>query len=151
MTYSGRPPRPGAAAPGRSARSYGVVFAVALAVLVLGLFGVLSICRDAVARSATRAVETARAQPPAAVSPPSFPPPIEPSATPTAMGSRPAAASPNPSPAPGSPGGRVHVVQAGDSLYRIAQQYDVSLDALMRANNLTPDSVLQIGQRIQIP
>lgn len=155
MRGAGRSPF-GGSLPGTSggARTYVVVFLLVLLVLVLGLFGVLSICRDSVSRTAQRAVETARAQPPAVASAASFPPPI-PTATPTAP-----PPSFSPSPAVGSPlaaspspagGERVHVVQAGDSLFAIAQRYNVSLDDLLRANNLTRDSVLQIGQRIVIP
>jgi LysM repeat protein len=49
-------------------------------------------------------------------------------------------------------GHRVHVVEAGDSLGEIADEYDISLDALLRANGFDdPDRVLRIGERVVIP
>ncbi len=42
----------------------------------------------------------------------------------------------------------VHVVQAGDTLYGIALQYNVPLDDLYKLNNLTRESVLNLGQEI---
>ena len=49
------------------------------------------------------------------------------------------------------PGGRIHMVQNGDTLYILAVKYDVSYNALMKANpNIDLDN-LQAGQRICIP
>ena len=48
-------------------------------------------------------------------------------------------------------GQRIHIVVAGDTLYGLALIYDVSIDALLKANNLAIDDVWQIGQRIIIP
>lgn len=45
---------------------------------------------------------------------------------------------------------RTHVVQTGESLYLIAQRYQISVDELLRANNLS-DSTLVAGQRLTIP
>jgi LysM repeat protein len=65
--------------------------------------------------------------------------------------------SPNGTPAPAAPSttnappGRVHVVQAGDTPQKIAQQYGVSADAIMQANNLTDPRRLRIGQELIIP
>lgn len=42
-------------------------------------------------------------------------------------------------------------VRPGDNLYRIAQRLGVDVEALMRANSLTPQSILQIGQTLQLP
>ncbi len=50
--------------------------------------------------------------------------------------------------APRPTGAVVHVVQAGDTLFGIALQYNVRVDDLYRLNNLTPASVLSIGQEI---
>ena len=50
----------------------------------------------------------------------------------------------------GAPDG-VHVVQQGDTLYGIAVQYSVSMDALMEANNMDDPNQLQVGQELQIP
>ncbi len=44
-----------------------------------------------------------------------------------------------------------HVVRSGDSPFAIAQRYGVSLDALRKANKLTPTSVLQPGQKLVVP
>lgn len=44
----------------------------------------------------------------------------------------------------------IYTVVSGDTLGRIAAQYGVTVDDIMKANNLTSDS-LQIGQRLVIP
>ncbi|HPZ81482.1 MAG TPA: LysM peptidoglycan-binding domain-containing protein, partial [Candidatus Atribacteria bacterium] len=45
----------------------------------------------------------------------------------------------------------VYRVQAGDTLWGISRRYRVSLQDLMKANNLNEKSTLQIGQSIRIP
>ena len=45
----------------------------------------------------------------------------------------------------------VHTVQAGDTLNRISQQYDVSVDDIMAANGLTDPNVISVGQQLTIP
>ncbi|MFN8595797.1 MAG: LysM peptidoglycan-binding domain-containing protein [Anaerolineae bacterium] len=45
----------------------------------------------------------------------------------------------------------VHTVQAGDTLFRIAQQYGVSVDDLAALNNLADPSQISIGQKLKIP
>ena len=45
----------------------------------------------------------------------------------------------------------VHTVQAGDTLNRISQQYDVSLDDIMAANGLTDPNIISVGQQLIIP
>lgn len=44
----------------------------------------------------------------------------------------------------------IYVVNKGDTLYKIANQYNVSVDELRKINNLTSD-MLMIGQRLLIP
>ncbi len=44
-----------------------------------------------------------------------------------------------------------YVVVAGDTLGSIAQTYGISVEALEQANNLTNESVLSIGQALNIP
>ncbi|MGI6367268.1 MAG: LysM peptidoglycan-binding domain-containing protein [Anaerolineae bacterium] len=46
---------------------------------------------------------------------------------------------------------RVHVVVQGDTLGSIAVQYQVSSADIARANNLSLESILSIGQELQIP
>ena len=57
-------------------------------------------------------------------------------------------------PAPPTPsgggGGTDYVVQPGDSLYRIGQQFGVAPEAIMQANNLSSPA-LSVGQRLRIP
>ena len=43
-----------------------------------------------------------------------------------------------------------YTVKSGDSLYKIAGQYNVTVDAIKRANNLTTNT-LQIGEVLRIP
>jgi LysM repeat protein len=64
------------------------------------------------------------------------------SAAPTQAGSP----APPPSPTP-----TLHVVQFGDTLGSIAQQYDVPVADIMAANGLTDPNVLSIGQTLVIP
>ncbi len=52
-------------------------------------------------------------------------------------------------PTPQAP--RTHVVQPGENLFRISLKYNVSLDALMRANGITNPNLIFVGQVLQIP
>lgn len=60
-----------------------------------------------------------------------------------------------PAPAPGPvpcPGGRIHVVQPGETLFLIAQRNGIPLALLISANPQIPDpNVIQVGQQICIP
>ena len=47
-------------------------------------------------------------------------------------------------------GSGVHVVQAGENLFRIALRYGTTVDALMAANNLTSQTIY-VGQKLVIP
>lgn len=44
-----------------------------------------------------------------------------------------------------------YTLRAGDTLFRIATQYGVSVDAIMRANNVTDPTRLHVGQVLLIP
>ncbi|MCX7606811.1 MAG: LysM peptidoglycan-binding domain-containing protein [Bacteroidia bacterium] len=62
-----------------------------------------------------------------------------------------AGSGPSPSSSRHSSSSRTHVVRSGESLWSIAQRYQVSLEALCRVNGLTPKSAIHPGQRLQIP
>lgn len=44
-----------------------------------------------------------------------------------------------------------HIVQPGDTLWSIAARYGVTVEALMRANNLTNPNYIFLGQTLVIP
>jgi putative chitinase len=50
-----------------------------------------------------------------------------------------------------APGGRIHVVQRGETLYRIALNYGVSRWAIIRANHIANPNRIYAGQRLVIP
>lgn len=56
---------------------------------------------------------------------------------------------PDPDPAEKAP--TTYIVQKGDSLSKIASQNGVSLEALMLQNNLNKNSIIKIGQKLDIP
>jgi len=47
--------------------------------------------------------------------------------------------------------GKTHVVKAGENLYRIAQQYGVTVAELQKANNLSDPNNIKAGQKLIIP
>ena len=51
----------------------------------------------------------------------------------------------------GRGGGQVYTVQSGDTYSGIAQRYDVTVAELLRANGLSADAILRVGQRLVIP
>jgi len=74
------------------------------------------------------------------------PEPGEPTAAATLADTPTATPAPSPTPEP-----LVHVVEQGDLLGRIAQQYGVTVDELAEANGIDPEDVLSIGQELVIP
>ena len=44
----------------------------------------------------------------------------------------------------------IHVVQPGDTMYRLAQQYGVSMERLLQDNQLQNPSQLVVGQTVVI-
>lgn len=46
--------------------------------------------------------------------------------------------------------GRYHEVRSGETLYRIAQRYHISLKELCRLNNITPEESIYPGQRLLV-
>lgn len=71
------------------------------------------------------------------------------SATPTRTS--PPRAKQSPAPTQKTSGNRIHIVRTGESLWSIAQKYGVSVDALCRANGITPRSTIRPGQKLKIP
>jgi LysM repeat protein len=62
----------------------------------------------------------------------------------------PEAAAPAPAPAPEAGGApTVHVVQAGETVFRIARQYGVSVQQIRKWNNLKND-VIEVGQQLVV-
>lgn len=53
-------------------------------------------------------------------------------------------------PAPSTAAGNTYIVRPGDSVTRVANKFGITVDELMRANNLTT-TTLQIGQVLVIP
>ena len=45
----------------------------------------------------------------------------------------------------------IHIVKSGDTLYSIANMYQVPVDAIAKANDIKNPDNLQIGQRLIIP
>lgn len=43
-----------------------------------------------------------------------------------------------------------HIVKAGDTMYRISQQYHISLTKLLQLNNMKETDVIDIGQKIRV-
>ncbi len=61
-------------------------------------------------------------------------------------------AQPTVTPPQESGGQTIHVVQAGENLFRIALRYGVTVDEIVAANNLgSSEAILQIGQQLIIP
>jgi len=74
------------------------------------------------------------------------------SATPaTEPTSLPQAPSPGQPPPPMTPTPIVHVVKPGDTLFWIAEKYNVSRERIIEENNLTDPDVLVVGQELIIP
>ncbi|MFW5722625.1 MAG: LysM peptidoglycan-binding domain-containing protein [Desulfohalobiaceae bacterium] len=52
---------------------------------------------------------------------------------------------------PSTAHGSTHVVRKGDSLWKIARRYNVSLSELQQSNGIVGEEVLRIGQKLDIP
>ena len=62
---------------------------------------------------------------------------------------------PTPQPAPSTSNNNnsetvIHTVVSGDTLYGIARKYGTTVDKLLKLNNLTEESKLQLGQKIRV-
>ncbi|GEM_PF-4148285 len=79
------------------------------------------------------------------------PAPTAPPATPIASPSPTATVPPSPSPTP-TPAYIVHVVQPGETLIRIARQYDTTVEAILELNpEITDPNFIREGQEIKVP
>jgi LysM repeat protein len=45
----------------------------------------------------------------------------------------------------------IHTVQSGDTLWKIAQKYGTTIQAIVDANKLDPNKYLYVGQKLTIP
>lgn len=72
----------------------------------------------------------------------------------TAAAPPPVKALPSPTGAKATPSQKtvnhVHVVQAGENLYRISQRYNLKMDELLRLNNLKAGASIQVGQKLRV-
>jgi murein DD-endopeptidase MepM/ murein hydrolase activator NlpD len=50
-----------------------------------------------------------------------------------------------------TPGPPVYVVQPGDTLFRIAQRFDTTVEAIAAANGIADPSLIRVGQKLVIP
>lgn len=139
----GRAARGGRGRNDRAARSvYTWILAGVLVVGVIALFFALRFVFDTGTAPQSAQGPQPVASPLPAPSPISSPPPV---------------VSPVPSPSPlpalnAPPQQRVHVVEGGDTLNRIAQRYGVTIDGIMQANGFTDrNRILRIGERLVIP
>ncbi|MCM3097617.1 LysM peptidoglycan-binding domain-containing protein [Priestia megaterium] len=59
---------------------------------------------------------------------------------------------PTPNPSPSEPGTKTYTIKQGDTLYSIAQKYNITVQALQEANTgLSDPLTLQVGKTIVIP
>ena len=52
---------------------------------------------------------------------------------------------------PDDSAGLTHILQPGENLYRLSQFYGVSVDDIVKANDIDDVTELEVGQRIWIP
>ncbi len=45
----------------------------------------------------------------------------------------------------------IHIVESGDYLYRLAREYNVTVEAIQEANDLGDSNVVKLGQELKIP
>lgn len=48
-------------------------------------------------------------------------------------------------------GTKTHIVKSGDSLWKLGKQYNTTIEAICKANAITPDQTLHIGESLAIP
>ncbi len=69
----------------------------------------------------------------------------------TIPGGTPGGGTPPATPAPGTGGEKVHIVQPGENLFRIALKYNYSQYYLAKYNGIANPSLIYVGQVIRIP
>ncbi len=85
------------------------------------------------------------------------PPPVTASTIAVQQPPAPQPAPPDPQPAPPDPPERdigdrlVYTIEQGDTLYSIARQFGVSVDALIEINNIANPDVIRAGDELFIP
>lgn len=126
-----------------------VVVYAAVAVLIAVTFVTRDIWTGDTAGTTAQAATKMMEAPPAISTPTPqlivVPPTPLPSPTPTAVPVEPTVA---PSPTPAA---REYVVQAGDTLGAIAQEFGVTVAALVEFNEIADPNVISVGQRLRIP
>ena len=144
-----------ARSPRRQHSAYAFIFIIVLLVLVVGIFYGLAWALGSLSQGgSSRATPTStRASGPAAAPSPTETVSALPTPPPGGI-----AASPSPLPGPGgaaagtpSPEPRTYTVKAGDTPGGIAREFGVSVEALMRANNISDARALRVGDRLVIP
>jgi hypothetical protein len=144
----------------RPQNSYALVFIVVLLILVMGIFYGLTWALGGLSLGGGgRATPTVAAQlgPPTASPSPLPPVAVLPTPPPGGMPPSPSPFSDSPIPGaspivgPGTPEPRTYVVRAGDTPGGIARQFGVSVQDLMRANNITDARAMKVGDRLTIP
>ncbi|HEY66268.1 MAG TPA: LysM peptidoglycan-binding domain-containing protein, partial [Caldilineae bacterium] len=78
-------------------------------------------------------------------------PTMEPTDTPTPTPTPTPTATPTPSPTPTPGNAKVYVVALGDTLSGIARRFNISAEALARANDIEVGAQLRVGQELVIP
>jgi LysM repeat protein len=74
--------------------------------------------------------------------------PLAPVASPTPL---PPAPEPTAAPTQASTGETIHIVQAGENLYRIGLRYGFTAEELAAYNGITNPDRIDVGQQIRIP
>jgi LysM repeat protein len=136
-----------------------VFFLVMLVLVILIFYGLSSVLGGFGSAGQRTPTPISVSKPSSAVTPVTTASPIVPvNVLPTAA---PGGNLPSPSPLakPGAPGpgtpdagaSRTYIVKAGDTLSQIARDNSVSVDSLMRTNNISDPRQLRVGQELKIP
>lgn len=136
-----------------------LAFAVSFVIHVVVVAAVFAIFRPSVSSSSSSGAATPSATVQSPIPAPGAPATMEDFVvTPDSGSNRRASptmpATPTPSPVPPSapsPVDRTHVVQSGESFWKIAKKYGVTIDELAAANGMGKNHVLKAGERLRIP